>query len=61
MNIKEQDKSQLKIFHLLPSKDHGGAETAAKTCMLIDDEDFIFKTYFINNSKVENKILKKNN
>lgn len=59
MNIKEQNKARLKIFHLLPSKDRGGAETAAKNCVLIDDEDFIFRTYYINNSEIENKILKK--
>ena len=49
------NKEKFKFFHLLPSKDHGGAEIAAKTCTLIDNKYFIFRTFFINN-KVNNKI-----
>ena len=36
-----------------------GAEIAAQTFDLINENDFIFKTYFINNRKVKNKIFNK--
>lgn len=53
----EDNKDQLKFFHLLPSKDLGGAEIASQTCELIDVNDFIFRTYFINNRKVKKEII----
>ena len=48
-NIKSINK--LRIFHLLPSEDLGGAEIASKTCNFIDNKNFIFRTHYINRNK----------
>ena len=59
MNKIKKNKEKLKFFHLLPSKDLGGAETAAQTCKLMDNNDFIFRTYYINKRKMKNKFFEK--
>ena len=48
MNRKKEFKAKIKFFHLLPSNDFGGAESAARTCMSLNDNKFTFSTYFIN-------------
>ncbi len=56
-NIKSINK--LRIFHLLPSQDLGGAEIASKTCNFIDNKNFIFRTHYINRNKLsKNYFLK---
>ena len=61
MDKKKRSKKKLNFFHLLPSNDLGGAETAARKCMILKDNDFTFKTYFINpkssSSNFINKII----
>ena len=41
MDKNTKISTKLQIFHLLPSKDLGGAEIASKTCNFIDNKNCI--------------------
>tara|TARA_B100000242_G_C43051812_1_gene491483 strand:- start:1133 stop:2209 length:1077 start_codon:yes stop_codon:yes gene_type:complete len=47
-----RSKKKLRIFHLLPSHDLGGAEIASKTCEFIDNKNFTYKTFYISENKI---------